>query len=567
MKRARTKSVVMVGASLDAPGGITSVVKAYKDAGLFEEWDVTYLSSFEDPRPFLQMKVMLCALSRFLRMLIGGKVALVHVHSASRGSFWRKSLFCLLGRLFRVPYIVHVHSGEFPVFFDGECGPLGKRCVQWVFEGAQKVLALTEQWGRALQVIAPGAVISVIGNPVAVPETQQIRIRRAAHVLFLRRLREKKGVFDLVQAIPRVLQRVPKARFTLAGDGAVEEVARQARALGVHHAVHLPGWVDATEKDSLLACADVVVLPSYYEGLPMCVLESMAAGVPVVSTEVGGIPEALDNGNCGRLVSPGDIDALADALVGCLSGGTEVDFMCKRAFFLVKQRYSVPVVMSSITELYRSALRLSKERAWRFGSDGAAFSAPGNGNVIGEERLTPSSAEPERNPAVTQKPMVTDGDASLPAAISRNVKILAVASGGGHWTQLMRLRGAFAGHDVAYVGVKEIYRQDVASHRFYAIPDVSRLHKFSIFGSVGMLLMILIREKPMVVITTGSAPGMLALRLGKLLRKKTVWIDSIANVEKMSLSGMKARKYADLWLTQWPHLEEEDGPHYMGSVL
>jgi UDP-N-acetylglucosamine:LPS N-acetylglucosamine transferase len=147
------------------------------------------------------------------------------------------------------------------------------------------------------------------------------------------------------------------------------------------------------------------------------------------------------------------------------------------------------------------------------------------------------------------------------------VRVLAVASGGGHWTQMMRLMEAFEGQDVAFVGVKEMYRSDVADHRFYAIPDVSRLHKWSLPFSLMKLLFILIKEKPAVVITTGSAPGMLALRLGKMLGARTIWIDSIANVEQISLSGRKAQKFADLWLTQWPHLADAVGPIYLGSVL
>ncbi|MFU8790272.1 MAG: UDP-N-acetylglucosamine--LPS N-acetylglucosamine transferase [Methylobacter sp.] len=146
-------------------------------------------------------------------------------------------------------------------------------------------------------------------------------------------------------------------------------------------------------------------------------------------------------------------------------------------------------------------------------------------------------------------------------------KILAVASGGGHWTQLMRLKNVFEGHDVVFVGVKDLYRADVAPHRFYAVPDVSRLHKWSLLFSVGKLAFILLKEKPDILITTGSAPGMLALRLGKKLGARTVWIDSIANAEEMSLSGRKAQKFADLWLTQWPHLAEADGPTFLGSVL
>jgi UDP-N-acetylglucosamine:LPS N-acetylglucosamine transferase len=78
---------------------------------------------------------------------------------------------------------------------------------------------------------------------------------------------------------------------------------------------------------------------------------------------------------------------------------------------------------------------------------------------------------------------------------------------------------------------------------------------------------ILLRERPDVIISTGAAPGYFALRLGKWFGARTIWVDSIANVEKLSLSGQRVGKYADLWLTQWPHLARPEGPYFMGGVL
>jgi UDP-N-acetylglucosamine:LPS N-acetylglucosamine transferase len=146
-------------------------------------------------------------------------------------------------------------------------------------------------------------------------------------------------------------------------------------------------------------------------------------------------------------------------------------------------------------------------------------------------------------------------------------KILAIASGGGHWIQLTRLCAAFEGIETIFVGVDEIYRAEVTQNKFYSIMNVSRLCKWGIIFTIFKLFFIIYKEKPDVIVTTGSAPGMLALRIGKFLGTSTIWIDSIANVEEMSMSGVKARKYADLWLTQWPHLERPGGPKYFGSVL
>lgn len=146
-------------------------------------------------------------------------------------------------------------------------------------------------------------------------------------------------------------------------------------------------------------------------------------------------------------------------------------------------------------------------------------------------------------------------------------KVLAVASGGGHWVQLLRLLPAFDAHQVVFVTVNPAYRPQVASHRFYAVRDATRWNKFGLVVLFLQLVRILLWERPDVIVSTGAAPGFLALRLGRLIGARTVWIDSIANVEQLSMSGQKIGSRADLWLTQWPHLARPDGPHYIGAVL
>jgi UDP-N-acetylglucosamine:LPS N-acetylglucosamine transferase len=145
-------------------------------------------------------------------------------------------------------------------------------------------------------------------------------------------------------------------------------------------------------------------------------------------------------------------------------------------------------------------------------------------------------------------------------------RVLAVASSGGHWIQLRRLVPAFAGHDVAYVATDRGHRAEVAPARFYTVRDANRWNKPALLLSALKMLWVVLRERPSVVVSTGAAPGYLAIRLGKLLGARTVWIDSVANVEELSLSGRMASTQADLCLTQWPHLAR-DGVQYRGAVL
>ncbi len=153
------------------------------------------------------------------------------------------------------------------------------------------------------------------------------------------------------------------------------------------------------------------------------------------------------------------------------------------------------------------------------------------------------------------------------APAARRGRILAIASGGGHWVELMRLRPAFEGLDVVYATVQADYRRDVGEAPFFTVPDATRWNKLGLLWLVLRIAVLLLRVRPRYVLTTGAAPGYFALRLGRLLGARTCWLDSIANVDELSLSGRMAGKHADLWLTQWPHLAAEKGPHCHGAVL
>lgn len=146
-------------------------------------------------------------------------------------------------------------------------------------------------------------------------------------------------------------------------------------------------------------------------------------------------------------------------------------------------------------------------------------------------------------------------------------RILGISSGGGHWIELLRLRAAFAGHDFALATVGKSNRIDAGDARFYTLRDVTRWNKTQWPLAIIGLFSILLRERPDVVISTGALPGYFALRLAKLLGAKTIWVDSIANVDELSMSGRMVGRHADLWLTQWPHLATPTGPCYRGTVL
>ena len=150
----------------------------------------------------------------------------------------------------------------------------------------------------------------------------------------------------------------------------------------------------------------------------------------------------------------------------------------------------------------------------------------------------------------------------------RPLRILALASAGGHWVQLQRITPAFAGWDIAFACTDPHYGDDIPGQRYYTISDANRFTRHRLPLAALQICWIIRRERPDLIISTGAAPGLIALLLGKLVfRRRTIWIDSMANADRLSTSGRLAGRLADLWLTQWPHLAEADGPQFWGPVL
>jgi UDP-N-acetylglucosamine:LPS N-acetylglucosamine transferase len=146
-------------------------------------------------------------------------------------------------------------------------------------------------------------------------------------------------------------------------------------------------------------------------------------------------------------------------------------------------------------------------------------------------------------------------------------KIMLVSSSGGHWVQLNRLNIAFQDCEKIYITTEPRYRPTVGQNRFIIVPDASRWNKVKILWLALLMFKHILFIRPDVVISTGAAPGFLAIFWGKVFRAKTIWIDSIANIDELSMSGRKVGKYADLWLTQWEHLARPEGPQFVGAVL
>lgn len=144
---------------------------------------------------------------------------------------------------------------------------------------------------------------------------------------------------------------------------------------------------------------------------------------------------------------------------------------------------------------------------------------------------------------------------------------MAIASEGGHWIQLQRLMPAFEGLETIYVSTKEGYGKMVPGSRFFAVKDANRWTKIALIKMTLQIAKVVFKVRPDFIISTGAAPGIIGIFFGKLIGSKSIWIDSIANAEKLSMSGKIAKYVASMHLTQWEHLAEGNRPAFKGKVI
>jgi glycosyltransferase involved in cell wall biosynthesis len=342
----------MVGTRPDVRGGITTVVRGYREGGLFERFPIGYVSTHRDGGAAAKAWQALRGYGAFAWGLLRSDAPLVHIHLASRASFWRKSVICALAMLFRRPYLLHVHGGQFCKFYDEECGPFAKSAVRAAFTNAVYVLGLSHDWCTQLARIAPRARVRRLHNAVRLPDAAVSPQAYAPRILCAGYITPRKGTFDLLHAFARIAKRNPEARLICPGDGDAPGLIARAKELGVADRVSCPGWLSAAEMTQEMQRATVFALPSHAEGVPMALLEAMSWGLPVVTTPVGGIPEVVEDQRNGVLVTPGDLDALEHALQELLDSPDERARLGNAARNTVEESFSLRSTLDELASIY-----------------------------------------------------------------------------------------------------------------------------------------------------------------------------------------------------------------------
>jgi len=351
-------SVLMTGPVGAQVGGMASVVRNLEQSRFCRLAVLDTGKNTTDGRSFLRgVLAQIVLLGRLVRMMRNNETEILHIHTCSGFTFWRDCLHFITGRVMGRRVVWHIHGGKFGQFLDGNQG-WRRALARWALSSADAVVVLSDQWKYSLVPYAPEARWSVIHNGVSVPSETRAKSEGPTTFLFLGNLGSGKGVLDLVEATRRLLETGEDCRVLIAGNetegGEVERLLTTVQQNGLSSHIDYLGVISGSAKDETMRSADVIVLPSYAEGLPMALLEGMAYGLAVLSTNVGGIPELVSEGRDGILIEPGDIDALARAMHKLSADKLLAEHMGRAARQKIINEYSMPAMTSKLSQLYLS---------------------------------------------------------------------------------------------------------------------------------------------------------------------------------------------------------------------
>ena len=342
-------SILHISPSLSDMSGISAVLNNYVETTLSKDHRLLFLASHLDGSRVRKFAVAFLGLFKLVYLIGRHNVSIVHIHCGDIISCYRKYAYFRLVRFLGPKVILHFHGAS---FLDQLAGAPGRRRdrLRFLFEKSDIVICVSQSWSDAIGEVFPKSRRVMIPNGVFLPVLREKANSSSVRIAFLGHIGARKGIFDLVSVVKRLIDEGYDVYLDIGGNGEVgrlmEEILRAGGRIRFH------GWVTGADKENLLAQADIYVLPSYGEGMPISVLEAMSYGIPVVSTRVGGIPELVEDGVSGFLIAAGDREALYARLRILLENRGMRAEMGKKAREAVEKHHDIRAIAQRISDIY-----------------------------------------------------------------------------------------------------------------------------------------------------------------------------------------------------------------------
>lgn len=348
IKKEISKQVITLGCDYETlKGGIAQVIESY--SRIFETF--YFIPTVKEGGKLYKFWVMLVAIIRLCYYSIWRNIKIVHIHACSNNSFRRKRIFVFIAKCLGKKVVFHIHGAEFKSF----CECYGKQRVIRVLKRCDAVIALSHSWQDYFRNELGLSNVVIINNIVNLPVVVDgLKNENMFNMVFLGEIGKRKGIYDLIYLLLDDKENYEgRLRLHVGGNGETKKFERLIEP--IDSIVKFYGWVDVDRKQYLLSQANAYILPSYNEGLPISILEAMSYGLPIISTNVGGIPEIVEDSYNGFLISPGDKEAMKKAIDKLLCNPELREEMGEHSKQLV-EKFFPQEVEKQLLDLYESLL-------------------------------------------------------------------------------------------------------------------------------------------------------------------------------------------------------------------
>jgi glycosyltransferase involved in cell wall biosynthesis len=354
---------IILGDGIEGQGGTekaTGYLTQYLQSINFSEFELQVMRTRVGATNFIRHLTTPFVIAGFFFRFLFRRYDLAHVNVGPKGSTYRKIGVCMILVSLGIPYLVHLHGSGYDAYYRS-APPLLQYLIRFTFVRAKLVVVLGELW-RQFAVSDLGvaeANVRIVYNGVPDHGVSSYTTRNAIKITSLGLVGTRKGTDVLLQALALLPTRIAW-RCIIGGNGKLSFYAQMSSELGIQDRVEFLGWIDGARVVSLLHETDIFVLASRFENQPLTILEAMAAGVPVISTRIGAIPEQIRDGISGILVEPGDAEALRDALMHLIENQEERIAMGRAGRKRYQESFSVRAFADNMVAVYREALAGSR---------------------------------------------------------------------------------------------------------------------------------------------------------------------------------------------------------------
>jgi glycosyltransferase involved in cell wall biosynthesis len=351
------KYIIHIGPDYKMKGGMHTVINNILNSQQLSEYNFKFIATSSTEKKYITfLKGLLTMIDPKYRF----KIKLAHIHMASKGSFYRKSIVILLLHSLRIPCILHLHGGNFQTFYSSMSWLMKKYC-RYVLRRVNKFIVLTRSWKDFLlnHFDINEVSIKIIGNCVKIPTCEKGKItnNQTVKILYLGRLVKQKGIYDLIEAANELKQCNYKFKMILGGSGDEQKCLSLIQKYELEDNVILVGWLDEIEKDKYLQDSDILVLPSYYESFGISLIEGMSYGLPIVSSYGGQMVEVARENVDGIFIHPGNISELKNALGKLIDDENLRNKYGSNGYSHVINNYSEEIIMIKYKKLYDEVMK------------------------------------------------------------------------------------------------------------------------------------------------------------------------------------------------------------------